>query len=52
MEIIKNLIRGNGGSALMVTHDNRILDFADRIINMVDGKIVSNVLIKENISIV
>ena len=30
----------------MVTHDNRILDVADRIVNMVDGRIKSNVLVK------
>jgi putative ABC transport system ATP-binding protein len=33
---------------LMVTHDNRILDVADRIVNMVDGRIVSSVLVQES----
>ena len=33
---------------LIVTHDNRILDVADRIVNMVDGRISSNVLVKES----
>ena len=33
---------------LMVTHDNRILDIADRIVNMVDGRIVSSVLVQES----
>ena len=32
----------------MVTHDNRILDVADRIVNMVDGRIKSNVLVQES----
>ena len=27
---------------LMVTHDNRILDVADRIINLVDGRLESD----------
>lgn len=36
---------------LLVTHDNRILDIADRIVNMVDGHIVSNVAIKEAVVI-
>jgi putative ABC transport system ATP-binding protein len=27
---------------LLVTHDNRILDIADRIIYMEDGKLVNN----------
>jgi putative ABC transport system ATP-binding protein len=31
----------------MVTHDNRILDVADRIVNMVDGRIKSDVAVKE-----
>jgi len=35
-----------GCSILMVTHDNRILDVADRIVNMVDGRIKSDVLVK------
>jgi putative ABC transport system ATP-binding protein len=30
---------------LMVTHDNRILDVADRIVNMVDGHVVSDVVV-------
>jgi len=33
---------------LMVTHDNRILDVADRIVNMVDGRIKSNVVVEES----
>ena len=32
---------------MMVTHDNRVLDAADRVINMVDGRIVSDVFIRE-----
>jgi putative ABC transport system ATP-binding protein len=36
-------------TVLLVTHDNRILDVADRIVNMVDGHIVSNVAVKETL---
>ena len=32
---------------ILVTHDNRILDVADRIVNMVDGRIKSDVLVHE-----
>ena len=32
-------------SILMVTHDNRILDVADRIVSIVDGRIKSNVIV-------
>src|SRR5206468_6766945 len=34
-------------SILLVTHDNRILDVADRIVNMVDGRIKSDVVVRE-----
>ncbi|MBI3468260.1 MAG: cyclic nucleotide-binding domain-containing protein, partial [Planctomycetes bacterium] len=36
---------------MIVTHDNRILDVADRIVNMVDGRIISDVLVVENAAI-
>jgi putative ABC transport system ATP-binding protein len=34
-------------TVLIVTHDNRVLDAADRIVNMVDGQIISDVRVKE-----
>lgn len=37
----------DGCTSLIVTHDNRILDVATRIVNMVDGRIVSNVVVTE-----
>ncbi len=36
----------NQTTILIVTHDNRILDVADRIVNMVDGSIRSNVSLR------
>jgi putative ABC transport system ATP-binding protein len=42
VEILKTLGRERNTTTLMVTHDNRILDFADRIITMEDGRIVSD----------
>lgn len=42
VDILKNLGKERNTTTLMVTHDNRILDFADRIITMEDGKIVSD----------
>jgi putative ABC transport system ATP-binding protein len=36
-------------TSVIVTHDNRILDVADRIINMVDGRIKSNVVVTESV---
>ena len=32
---------------LIVTHDTRILDVADRIVNMVDGRVISDVVVSE-----
>jgi putative ABC transport system ATP-binding protein len=38
--LIRGLAKARGMSVLMVTHDNRILDLADRIIPMEDGRII------------
>jgi putative ABC transport system ATP-binding protein len=38
-------------TVLIVTHDQRLLDHADRIVNMVNGRIVSNVRPKELVRI-
>lgn len=37
--LLKRLGRERGTTTLMVTHDNRILDMADRIITMEDGQV-------------
>lgn len=42
VEILKKLGQQRHTTTLMVTHDNRILDLADRIITMEDGHIVSD----------
>lgn len=39
--LLKNLAKEQNCSVLMVTHDPRISDLADRILNMEDGKIFS-----------
>jgi putative ABC transport system ATP-binding protein len=36
------LAKEQGCTILLVTHDNRILDVADRIIEMEDGHLLSN----------
>jgi putative ABC transport system ATP-binding protein len=51
VNLLKRLATEQRSSILIVTHDNRILDVADRIINMVDGRIVSNVLVQESVSL-
>jgi putative ABC transport system ATP-binding protein len=40
--LMQKLAREEGCTILMVTHDNRILDVADRIINLVDGHLESD----------
>jgi putative ABC transport system ATP-binding protein len=51
VELLKELSVTNGSCIVMVTHDNRILQVADRIVRMVDGRIVSNVAVREAILI-
>ena len=45
--LLKELATEQKMSILIVTHDNRILDVADRIVNMVDGRIKSDVVVRE-----
>lgn len=42
VEIMENLAREQGCTILLVTHDNRILDLATRIIYMEDGYLVNH----------
>jgi putative ABC transport system ATP-binding protein len=41
MNLIKNIAKENNQTIVMVTHDRRIADFADKIIHILDGKIQS-----------
>lgn len=51
VNIFKELASETGCTILIVTHDNRILDVADRIVNMVDGRISSNVMVRRSATI-
>ena len=42
VNLMRHLCEEEGSTVLMVTHDNRILDVADRIINLVDGRLESD----------
>lgn len=42
VDLLQELARGSGCPVLMVTHDNRVLDIADRIIHMEDGRVRSD----------
>lgn len=41
VELMHELAKQQGCSILLVTHDNRILDIADRILQMEDGRLVN-----------
>ena len=41
VELIQDLAREDGSAVILVTHDNRILDVADRILHIEDGRIRS-----------
>jgi putative ABC transport system ATP-binding protein len=51
VNLLKRLAVEEGCTSLIVTHDNRILDVADRIVSMVNGRIKSNILVQEEIEI-
>ncbi len=49
--MFQEMARDQGCTIIIVTHDNRILDVADRIVKMVDGRIHSNQLVRETAKI-
>ena len=51
VDLLHALTRREGATILMVTHDSRILDVADRIVNMVDGHIESQTIVNDSIRI-
>ena len=48
VNLFQELVKTENCTILIVTHDNRILDAADRIVSLVDGRIKSNVLVRES----
>ena len=42
VNLMQKLAREQGSTILLVTHDNRILDIADRIVHLEDGRLVNN----------
>ena len=47
--LLQEHIVRDGSSCLMVTHDNRVIGKADRLVSMVDGRIVSDVMVHEQV---
>ena len=42
VNLMQKLAREQGSTILLVTHDDRILDVADRIVHLEDGKLINN----------
>jgi putative ABC transport system ATP-binding protein len=47
VNLFRKMAQEDKVTIIIVTHDNRILDVADRIVNLVDGRIRSDVLVQE-----
>jgi putative ABC transport system ATP-binding protein len=39
MEMLSDMARRRGRAVVIVTHDNRTIDFADRIVHIEDGRL-------------
>ena len=51
VRLFKELTVEEGASILMVTHDHRIIELADRLVHMVDGRIVSDLMLNDALRI-
>ena len=51
VKLLKELTLKEACTIMMVTHDNRILELADRVVNVVDGRIISDVTLREAVVI-
>jgi len=51
VDLLRERAQADAATVLMVTHDNRILDVADRIVSMIDGRVASNILVRTAIEI-
>ena len=52
IDLFRERAEKEGATVIIVTHDNRILGSADRIVNMIDGHINTNVLVKERLRLI
>ena len=51
VRLFKDLTIEDGASIVMVTHDHRIIELADRLVHMVDGRIVSDIMLNDALRI-
>ncbi len=49
MRLLRALALENRSSVMLVTHDSRVLESADRIVTLVDGRIVSDLLVHRDV---
>ncbi|MBD2330010.1 DevA family ABC transporter ATP-binding protein [Alkalinema sp. FACHB-956] len=50
VELMQRLAKEQGCTILLVTHDNRILDIADRIVHMEDGQLATDTNLNERMA--
>jgi putative ABC transport system ATP-binding protein len=51
VRLFKDMTEEDGSAILMVTHDHRIIELADRLVHMVDGRIVSDIVLNDALRI-
>ena len=51
IDLLKELTVEDGAAMIMVTHDYRIIELADRLVHMVDGRIVSDIMLNDALRI-
>jgi len=51
IKLLKQQTVEHGAAVMMVTHDHRIIDSADRLVHMVDGRIMSDVVLHDALRI-
>jgi putative ABC transport system ATP-binding protein len=51
ISLLKQQTVEHGSAVMMVTHDHRIIDSADRLVHMVDGRIMSDVVLHDALRI-
>jgi putative ABC transport system ATP-binding protein len=50
VDLLQDLAKREGCSILLVTHDSRILDVANRIVNMIDGRIATDIDVQDTMA--
>jgi putative ABC transport system ATP-binding protein len=51
VSLLKEMTVEHGTAVLMVTHDHRIIELADRLVHMVDGRIASDIVLNDALRI-